>query len=99
MAEVRQRLPRTTQCGPQTFEVRPRTLVALPLHITLTHTLITTDAPTKCGSLLSPLNKSSSFYLLNEIQQHRHVYMQQRAGQQGPIRTLTVARKNVQRYN
>ena len=41
----------------------------------------------------------SSFYLLNEIQQHRHVYMQQRAGQQGPIRTLTAARKNVQRYN
>ena len=38
-------------------------------------------------------------FICNEIQQHRHVYMQQRAGQQGPIRTLTAARKNVQRYN
>ena len=45
-----------------------------------------------CRAILS---FSSSFYLLNEIQQHRHVYMQQRAGQQGPIRTLTAARKNV----
>ena len=51
------------------------------------------NAPEMCGR-----GHVHHFICSIKTQHHRHVYTQQRAGQQGPIWTLTAARKNVQSW-